>query len=91
MNTRNSTNVVWIDTHRVTLCEMEADVSYHAEDLRQGRDAQNRVPAFSMLAGVPARTAIDVARHNARARALRWILAVDALAFAAMGLLIYFY
>jgi hypothetical protein len=39
----------------------------------------------------PSRTARDVESHNARAKALRWILAVDALAFAAMGLLIYLF
>lgn len=53
MNTANSTRTVWVDTHRVTLAEYEADVRYPLETLSQGRDATNRVPPFSMLAGKP--------------------------------------
>lgn len=66
MNSKNSTNVVWIDTtmHRCTA--MEEDVSYHPDDLRQGRDARNKVPAFSMLAGEPE------APTDAEARAMFW-------------------
>jgi hypothetical protein len=56
---RNSTNVVWIDTslHRCT--QMEEDVSYPIEDLRQGRDSQTPVPAFSMFAGKPDQDDLD--------------------------------
>ncbi len=50
---KNSTQVCWVDTHRVTLAEYEADISYNAEDLRQGRDATNSVPRVSMYAGKP--------------------------------------
>ncbi len=50
MNTKNSTNVVRIDTHRLTA--MEEDVRYPI-DMHQGRSATNPVPAISMLAGKP--------------------------------------
>jgi hypothetical protein len=53
MNTRNSTQTVWVNTHRVTLAEYEADVRYPLETLTQGRDAKNSVPPFSMYAGKP--------------------------------------
>lgn len=59
MNTRNSTNVCWIDTslHRCT--QMEEDVSYHAEDMRQGRDCLTPVGRYSILAGKPLRSEYD--------------------------------
>jgi hypothetical protein len=67
MNTRNSTNVIWIDTSMHRCTAMEEDVSYPIEDLRQGRDCTNRVPRYSMLAGKPDQDDVDT-----EARAIFW-------------------
>jgi anti-sigma-K factor RskA len=76
---KNSTNVLWIDTHRVTLAEFEADVSYPLETLHQGRDAQNRVPHFSPMSGKPDQDDVDN-----EARAIFWRSYVATLALVAL-------
>ena len=50
---RNSTQTVYVNTelHRATL--LDEDVTYPIETLSQGRDATNKVPAFSMYSGEP--------------------------------------
>lgn len=60
MNTRNSTNVVWINTvtHRCTV--MEEDVRYPLETMDQGRRATNPIPRYSVLAGKPVQGADSV-------------------------------
>lgn len=77
----NTPKVVFINTdlHRATL--LDEDVSYPIEDLRQGRDATNPVPKFSMLAGKPIDD--EEARENA-ARALFWQYYVGSLALIAV-------
>lgn len=84
----NSPNVVFINTdlHRATL--LDEDVSYHPEDLRQGRDCQTPVARYSMLAGKPDRAAIEA--NNGRARALIRMLASAIGAWLAFALLVYF-
>jgi hypothetical protein len=54
-------------------CEYEADVRYPLPDYRQGRDATNRVPPFSMLAGKPD----EFSEADGALRAMVWkVLAV---------------
>lgn len=84
MNTRNSTNIVWVDTHRVTLAEYEADVSYHSDELGQGDNATNPVPAFSMYAGKPDQDDVD---SNTRAIFWRSYTATVALVIVCVILL----
>lgn len=78
-DSRNSSKVVRLDTHRLTA--MEEDVRYPIEDLRQGRDCTNRVPRYSMLAGKP----IDHEEEGEHAaRALFWQTYVGCIALVAI-------
>lgn len=72
-DSRNSTKVVRIDTHRLTA--MEENVSYPIEDLRQGRDCKNPVPKCSMYAGKP----VEVEGNEVRAMFWQTYAAIVAL------------
>jgi hypothetical protein len=82
---KNSTTAVWIDTsmHRATMCEMDANVRYPIEDMRQGRDSQTPVPRFSMLAGKPDQDDVDN-----EARAIFWRSYTATLALVALCVVI---
>lgn len=63
--------------------ELDATVSYHFEDLHQGRDAQNRVPHFSPMSGKPDQEDVDN-----EARAIFWRSYTATLALVALCVLI---
>ena len=80
MTIKNTTKTVWIDTHRVTLCEMEGDFIYPMETMDQGRSATNLVGRYSILAGKPFRSESD---NNARATVFAAYLALVLMAVLA--------
>ena len=78
MNQDNSHRTVWINTHRATLAEYEADMRYPLEDMRQGRDSRIPVPRFSMLAGKPSERQ---PRRDSDIRGLFWSAYIGAVLF----------